>query len=558
MLSSLHISNFILLKDISIDLCDSLNVFTGETGAGKSMLMDSIRFVLGKKVDRLSANIKVEKSNNEIICVSALFKKPSESIKEILNEHGISIQGDEIILRRTVSKQKSKAFIQDIPVSLSFLKSIGNKLMDIHGQDDGVLNANNHIYLLDSFCNVDLLKNTSESFYNWRELKKEYEKEMKEFQSLIENKPFLEKTLNSLESLNLYENEEEELLENRKKLFNDQKTQRIIEKSIEPLKVNSVISSLQSCEESLLSLSKIKDESIKHLDSIRKAIAEVQDVSYSLEIMSSQTSNVSEELLELDERLHTLRSWSKRVGCFSNEIFSFYKNLSEKLSGMNEREIKLNELGKSVKDKFNLFLKFSEELNDERLNVAENLSENITKELKGLHLKKAICKIKVCKTNEEKWGKHGINEVSFLASMNGEDEFKEINVCASGGEKSRITLAIRSLMSNKLNIPILIFDEIDTGVGGAVATAMGKRMSNLSKHMQVLSITHSPQVAVYAKNHFLLKKTSKDNVTYSEIKNLDLSKRKDEISRMLSGDKVTPEAEGAALRLLNEYSPDFS
>jgi DNA repair protein RecN (Recombination protein N) len=557
MLSHLNIKNFILLKDVSFPLHPTLNVFTGETGAGKSMLMDAIRFVLGKKVARLQQN--KEKQGNEDIHVSAVFHAVPPFLADVLAENTITLEEDTLILRRHLTQQRSRAFINDTPVTLAFLQRVGEMLMDIHGQDDGLLHPRNHRSLLDAFCKQDLIDKVRHAYTLWKELRHTFMDEEKRLTQMSEDKPFLEKTLKALEEFDPQEKEESLLIEKRKTLFHHQKISDMLQKALMPLSHGGLINGLYGCEEALQEVVTHLEEAKPSLSAIKQSIVELQEASYTLEKLYQNLHHSPEALHQVDERLHSLRAWAKRLGCFGDEVFMRFKSIHHQLSTMDELAQSVEELRKKEQKAFHDYVEVSKQLSKERLLQATHLSKALTHELKGLHLNKATCHVSVLPLVPDQWTQYGQDHVVFLASMNGEEEGKHLHTCASGGERSRVMLALRSLMSHTFNIPILIFDEIDTGVGGAVATAMGKRMKELSKHMQVLSITHSPQVAVYGDGHYFLEKNNESKEeeleTSSHVRLLEEKERLQEISRMLSGDKITPEAEAAARRLLLEYGP---
>lgn len=561
MLTNLVIKNFILIENLQLSFGHKLTVLTGETGAGKSILLDAVSFALGARSD--TSQIR---NGSESMSVIASFDVPKTHpsvalLKEqdIIDSNDIS-EHTEIILRRTLNRDgKNKSFINDIPVSLSTLKLIGDSLIEIHGQFDNqsLLNPSTHLGILDNFAHVDALKTECKSAYNnWQKQREERIKTEQEFEKAKADEEYLKHNLDELEKLNPQVGEEEVLNNKRHTLMNSEK----------------IITSLKDAFEYL---SKYGDEPEKFISNASYTLARIPDDAQNENIkniiteLDNATSNLSDAyerlnqilnendddtstLEQTEERLFTIRELARKHKVSPDELPKFMENLREIVDNINNSDAVLNEKRKLEETAKSDYLTIAKNLSSERKKYAKILGEKVMQELPPLKLERATFEVMVDEEQDEnKYTASGINNVYFMGSTNFGAKKNFIHKIASGGELARFTLAIKVVISDANVISSMIFDEVDTGISGATASAVGERLARLSRSIQTLVITHSPQVASYGNHHFKVAKyfDEEKNATITSVEQLSEKQRISEIARIISGDKITTEALNAAEKL---------
>ena len=561
MLTSLTIKNFILIESLKISFGHKLTVLTGETGAGKSILLDAVSFVLGARTDT-----NIIKNTNEITSVSASFDIPSSHPAILLLQEQDLISNAtsniEIILRRSINKDgKNKAFINDIPVNLSTLKHIGDTLIEIHGQFDnqGLLNPQTHINILDNFASLTELKNECKLKYNeWQNAKTEFIKLQNEFAKAKEDEEYLKHNLNELLKLNYQIGEENELTEKRKSLNTIEKNTSSINDAFNFLNsygdtperfIQNAISALERINDNS------KNESIKLIiEELETASSNLIDVYERLNQILNSTENITTELEKTENRLFLIKELSRKHNIQITDIPKFTKDLQFKVDNLNNSDILLKKQYEKTENLKSEYVKIATTLSNNRINAAKNLSNMVLAELPPLKLEKATFNVMVeTITDEDKFTPSGINKVHFMGSTNFGGKTDYIHKIASGGELARFTLAIKVVLAKGNTISTFIFDEVDTGISGATASSVGERLAKLSNYTQTLVITHSPQVAAHANHHFKVSKfyDEEKNTTITSVDQLNNNEKIMEIARIISGDKITNEAISAATTLFN-------
>ena len=561
MLTNLIIKNFILIENLTLSFGHKLTVLTGETGAGKSILLDAVSFVLGSRSD---TSIIQKDCDSTSVCATFDLKATHPAIKklienEILNSNEISNQ-NEIIIRRTLNKDgKNKIFINDIPVSLSLVKSISPDLIEIHGQFDNqsLLNPATHINILDTFGNLEKLKEQTKTAYeNWQEKRKIRIKTEEEFLKAKEDEDYLKHNLSELTSLNPQVGEEEELSQKRHLLQNSEKIITSIKDAFDYLSKYGDEPE-KFIGDATYALERIPDDAKN--DNINDTITALNEASQNLsdayerlsQILSSDMSD-TETLEKTEERLFSIRELSRKHKVSPDELPAFTQKLKEIVDNINNSDNVLNEKKKDEELAKSSYLEIATKLSDERKKTGQELSARVMKELPPLKLEKATFETVITtETDENKFTSNGINTVCFMGSTNFGENKNYLHKIASGGELARFTLAIKVVISDENSVSSMIFDEVDTGISGATASAVGERLANLSKHIQTMVVTHSPQVASFGNHHFKVEKyyDEEKNKTITSVNQLSEAQRIQEIARIISGDKITAEAIEAARTL---------
>ncbi len=551
MLNSLSIRNVVLIDKLDLTFEKGLGVFTGETGAGKSILLDSLSLILGARAD----SCLVRHGENQL-SVTAEFSNIPSSVLEILNEQEIEMEEDTLIIRRIVTKEgKSKSFINDQSVSVALLKSIGENLVEIHGQfsTHGLLNAANHLSLLDQFGklneDVQKTKNLWDIYKNAHLKTKNAQEKLNE---LTQQKEYIEQSLVDLEKINPQKGEEASLVQKRTALMNSEKILECTNHAFQLLTdENKGIS--HQLNLTIRQIEKASQYEEKTFKEVSEYIYQAQDLLSEaigkLEQITSDWGDTS-DLPSIDDRLFSLRALARKHQTEIDELPTLIEKLRQELNDIEKADFLLDNLTKEEEQAFNNYLNQAKKLSQKRTNVALILDKSVKKELPALKLEKANFQTSIVK--KENYSESGIDDVEFLVSTNTGTPFSSLGKVASGGELSRFMLALKVNLAKESSLPTLIFDEIDSGVGGATADAIGSRLYRLSKECQVLSVTHAPQVASYGEQHFTVSKAEKEGKIITSVTKLNDKMRLTEIARMLSGSKITQTAEIMAQELLSK------
>jgi DNA repair protein RecN (Recombination protein N) len=549
MLQFLSIRNVVLIDKLELNFASGLTVLTGETGAGKSILLDALSLAMGERAN--SALIRV---GEEQATVTAEFKISSSSkIHEILKEHAIPCE-DNLVLRRILTKDgKSKAFLNDQLIGLNLLKEVGSSLIEIHGQFDQLLDPAVHLEFLDQFGGLlDDIGKTRLLYENLKEKEHALQAARTLQQDHLKNVEFIRYAVEELEALAPEIEEEQKLNDERDFLVNRAKIMEAVGKAFEFIShEQGVEAGLGNAKRLLdrvegLTAGKIKDL----LESFERAVAEVSEISHTLSSLMEEDDESIQKLEKIEERLYQLRSIARKHNVSVNDLPALFEDMKQKLSLAEGGEEGLEKLESDFQEAQVTYLKQAKQLSQLRFKTAEKLDQLVNNELAPLKLEKAKFKTSVEQLSSENAGFKGIDRVEFLVQTNPGHPFGGLAKIASGGERSRFMLALKVALARTNYVSTLIFDEIDSGVGGAVAAALGERLSKLAKTLQVLTITHSPQVASYASHHFVVSKTSSQGTTSTDVRTLSEKEREEEIARLLAGQSVTDEARAAAKKLL--------
>ncbi|AIL12821.1 hypothetical protein IM40_03675 [Candidatus Paracaedimonas acanthamoebae] len=549
MLQTLSITNVVLIDQLNLEFKPGFGALTGETGAGKSILLDALGLALGER----SNTSLIRPEEDQAIVTAEFLVNETHPIHKFLNEQGLSA-GDTIILRRTLTKDgRSRAFVNDQTVSLNLLKTIGEMLVEIHGQFDHLLNAATHRAVLDSFGSLEALNfQTKEAFKAYKAAKQTYQNTQAKAEKQLKNQEYLQYCLSEFNDLNLQENEEEILLNKRIKFQNSAKLKDIYKSSLEAL------SHERGAEFLLLQAYKNihKANEITHgtfdkiLIVLDRALIETSEALRQLQTSFSLDTQSNETLESIEDRLYQLRSLARKHDVSITDLPTIKNKIENDLMFIQDSEETLKHLDEILQKARSVFKKNAEELSNARKKVAVKLENKLTEEFLPLKLENAKLKVLFSELDESNWNESGYDHVQFNVSTNPGMPFGPLAKIASGGERSRLMLALKVLLANNTQNSLLIFDEIDAGVGGAVASAIGQRLKRLSHQLQVLAITHSPQVASYAHYHMHAHKKSYFGGFQTKVSVLDDNERREEIARMLAGASITAEARAAAEQLL--------
>jgi DNA repair protein RecN (Recombination protein N) len=535
MLTSLSIRDVVLISALDLDFSAGLGVLTGETGAGKSILLDSLGLALGARADSGLVRHGTEKA-----LVTASFEPPLPGtiLAKLLSDNDIDLDdGEPLIIKRSVKADGgSKAFINDQPCSAALLREVGAHLVEIHGQNDdrGLLNARGHKALLDSFARSDTVP-TAQAFAAWAAARTKLMAARDSIENAARDREFLEHALDELIKFSPSEGEEEQLAGERSDM---QKGERLTDDLRAVMKVfegsKSATSELRSAARRLDRLGPEHPLLAEALTALDRAVIEASDAEDSL--------NRAKDALTFDPaRLHNVAP---------DGLLALKVEIAGKLDAIQSGNEGLAKLDAEVKASAAAYIAAAQALSAARAEAAGRLDKAVAGELVPLKLDAAKFKTEAERLPEERWSADGMDRVEFLISTNPGAPFAPLTKIASGGELSRFILALKVALAQEGGAQTIIFDEIDRGVGGAVASAIGERLARLAQSTQLLAVTHSPQVAAKGAAHYFIAKSSEGTVTTTSVVELDAQGRRQEIARMLSGAEVTDEARAQAERLL--------
>ncbi|MDB9761766.1 DNA repair protein RecN [Alphaproteobacteria bacterium] len=554
MLCYLTIKNIVLIEKLELDFREGFTVLTGETGAGKSIIVDAISLILGKRSER-----RLIRKGQDAANVTALFNLPQNHFAiNIAKKNGFIIK-EEIILRRQIlSNGRSQCFLNDEAISLNFMKELSSLLIEVHGQNDqaGLLDSSNHIHILDNWYNLLKNKNiVSDIFFILKEHTKKYNKYVSDLNEIENKKNYLVEDLEELINLDLQDNEIAKLITDRNYLMSIEKIRDSLNKINYFIQgevdTKGIYDNLGLAKKQISTIIALNIEKFKNLDeSIDRAMIELKEVEFSLEgcLNSIDESNLSIE--EIEKRISLIRQLSRKHNVDINDLNKVKNKLEIQLSNLSNNKEDLKKLKNENRVLRDNYVNESKILSNLRSEATVKLSQAVNKEFPVLKLDNAFFKTSINLLDENNWKANGIDNVIFQIETNKGSGYESIEKIASGGELSRIMLAIKVSLSSddndNSNKKTLIFDEVDTGVGGAVADAIGKRLLLLGRNNQVLAVTHHPQVAAISNHHFKVNKSTNNSFTTTSINNLEFKERIEEVARMLSGEKITDAARNAA------------
>ena len=550
MLTRLLVRNVVLINQLDLDLRTGLTVLTGETGAGKSILLDSLGLALGSR-----ANFGLIGIHGDRAEVTACFDMPQgHPVFQVLEEAGIETDG-EIILRRQLREGKSTAMINDQPVSGGLLRQVGDVLVEIQGQFEGrgLLDVSNHRVLLDRYAGtMDLAETTAKNWEIWQQISARLETAREELARARAEEEWLRDAVHQLDEINPEAGEEDSLADERTMLANVNRIAEALFEIEQAITMESGASSLMAA--AARTGDRMAETAGGLLDPVVAALgraeAELEEVVSTINAARERLEGDPNRLAFIEDRLHALRTQARKHNVSTDDLPKLHEELSAKLASLDDQSGGLASLMAEEEEAGTKYKTDASTLSSRRREAAAKLDALVMEELPPLKLERAAFLTVVETLDEARWGPTGMDQIRFEANTNPGMATAAIDKIASGGELARFLLALKVVLADTSTPMTLIFDEVDSGVGGAVAAAVGNRLAKLGEGTQCLVITHSPQVAARGRFHLRIAKSDSDQGMISRAEPLQSDERIEEISRMLSGSSITPEARAAAVRLL--------
>jgi DNA repair protein RecN (Recombination protein N) len=552
MLVGLTIRDVVLIERLSLNFASGLTVLTGETGAGKSILLDALSLALGERADSGLVRHGAPQAS-----VTAEFQLPADhSAHDIMAEQDIPADSG-LVIRRTVSADgRSRSFVNDQPVSVGLLKRLAETLVEIHGQFEthGLFDPRTHRLVLDAYGGLEGARSAAGSAWrDWQEAEAERSRLIAQAEATAAEETYLRDALSELETLDPKPGEEASLSELRQRLQHR-------EKLIDALSTaERELAGDRGAEMSLSvarrALERVADRAAGAFDGIIAALdraqIEIGEAEAAIEAQAAGFDSEEQDLTKVDDRLFDLRKVARRHGIAPDELPGFRQSLSDRLAGLENRDSLVAQATDRAAKSRAAYVAAAECLSAGRKTAAEQLDIAVARELKPLKLDRARFATEVASLPESEWGETGADRIAFAVSTNPGQPLGPLAKIASGGELARFMLALKVVLARASAVPVLVFDEVDSGIGGATADAVGERLARLAESHQVLVVTHSPQVAARGTHHWRVRKSEKAGMMATEVVTLDKASRREEIARMLSGAEITAEARAAAARLID-------
>lgn len=555
MLSRLSIRDIVLIERLDIDFAPGLSVLTGETGAGKSILLDALSLALGARGD--ASLVRHGAAQGQ---VTAVFDVPrNHPARELLAENAIEDEGD-IILRRVQSADgRTRVFVNDQPASVGLMRAIGHALVEIHGQHDerALVDPDAHRALLDAFGgHLGVVRSTAEAWRLWHAAEQELSRHRARVEAAAREADYLRACVAELSDLDPQPGEETELAELRATMMRAEKiaseihdAQDVLSGQASPLP--QLASLLRRLERKASEAPGLLDDVVKSLD---EALISLDAAQSAIDAAMRATEYDPQRLEKAEERLFALRAAARKHNVTVDDLAQLRDSMAADLADLDAGEERLVTLQRKAVLARETYDAAAAELSALRHAAAAGLTKAVMAELPALKLERAEFIVDLSSDADRRL-EEGIDQVEFWVRTNPGTRPGPMMKVASGGELSRFLLALKVALADRGSAPTLVFDEIDTGVGGAVADAIGQRLARLAKRVQVLSVTHAPQVAARATTHFLISKSGGADRVVTGVVEMDHAGRQEEIARMLAGATITEEARAAALRLLEETAP---
>ena len=548
MLKLLKVKNFALMEDLTIDFEDGLTVVTGETGAGKSMIVEAIATLCGSRMEDVL--IRSGKNFAEITGIFGI----GELLKERLIKSGIEVDIDIIIRRKIERGKRQNAYINDQVVSLNLLREVAQEMVDLIGQyeNQSLFYAKNHLLLLDSFAGINNVRQVYAKTYNeYKGLQSRLDDLLETVKQKDEKTDYLKYQIEEIEKAKLQPGEEETLMEEKNLLLTSEKRSVLSAEIITHLyeAEGSVLENLAKVEKQLAELSTLDPNlGIMHerLDSL---LSSVDDIYREMSSYHNRIDFSQQRLDDVVERLETINKIKKKYGKTIDEVHNHLVLIKKDLTLIETHDEEVKRVKGNLAEIRKRMYEQAEELSKTRHTAAVSLKRSMLQLVSQLGMKKAHFEVRFTDREISETGK---DDAEFYISTNPGEELKPLRKIASGGEISRITLSLKTILSGVDKIPTIIFDEVDTGIGGRVAEAVGDLLAEVSKHHQIICITHLPQISVSANNHILVRKEIKGKETFTKVEKLRGEMRKMEIARMLGGKKITKKTVDHAAEFLQK------
>lgn len=550
MLSNIYIENVAVIEKASIDFDESFNVLTGETGAGKSIIIDSINAIMGQRISK-----ELIRSGAQSAFISATFSDVSYAAKEIFEECGYEAEDDLFILQRQITLSgKNSCKINGRPAPLSVFKRVSGSLVNIYGQNEGYdfMTADSHIRYIDAIGSYDeLIQEYKSKFSAFSDIRKKLIALNDNIQDRERKMDLLRYQIREIEEADLHDGELEELEEQRALLINSEKIRTglmFVHALLAGDDEEGAVSILDNVNDTLEDISQLYTPLNDVTQRIQSAYEELKDCQYEISSFLDDIDVDPDELAEAEERYELINSLRRKYGNTIKEILDFYESASSELDALLEFDVNKEKLMEQFQSAKAELIDVAKRLTEQRTSTAKEFSDAVMSEMRYLDMPNVVMVPQVTKCE---YTDSGCDRVELLISANPGEEPKPLTKIASGGELSRIMLAVKTIIAEKDEIATLIFDEIDTGISGSAASKVGRKLQQLSKTHQVLCITHQAQIAALADTHMFISKSVSEGRTYTKIKRLSFEERKFELSRIIDGDSPSELSLKHAEEMLN-------
>ncbi|WP_027889631.1 DNA repair protein RecN [Megamonas hypermegale] len=540
MLKTLSIWNFALIEHIQIEFNRGLNILTGETGAGKSILLGALGMVIGHR-----SNLDVIRSNADFMRVEAVFSIMNEqAIKYFLLKNNILIEDDTLIITRQIlASGRNIIQINNCHTTLAILRQLGEMLVDIHGQhaNQALLKPQKQLNLIDEYDNGAINRQKAvyaQIYYHWLELKEKLAKSKTNTQEMAQRLDMLNWQINEIQNAKLEVDEDTKLEEQIKVLANAEKISLLSQNAYNLLyEGGNILSSLAQLRKDTESLAHYDENMAKVHQSVEDAYFQLQDSADEIRDFGEKIDYSPQKLDAMQSRMEEINKLRRKYGSSIEEILAYCEKAKDELSYIENYDANLAQLEQEVADLTQELKQEAATLHKLREQSATKLTDDIITELKSLSMPDARMKVNLWLNDD--FSENGADDVEFLFSANLGEDMKLLQKIVSGGELSRIALAIKTITAQKDDVELMVFDEVDSGVGGKTAQMMAEKIARISRYRQVICITHLPQIAAMADAHFYIHKETKDNKTFTNITEIDYGARLAEIARMASGTELT-------------------
>ncbi len=537
MLNRLLIKNYALIDDLDIGFSKELNILTGETGAGKSIILGALSLILGQRIDG-----KYFFNQQKKCIIEGFFRIKEYRLESFFNENELDFEDDTVLRREISADGKSRAFINDTPVNLATLKRLGEQLIDIHSQH-ATLEINDESFQLlvvDTLAGHQaLLKQYEENFKTYRKKQAELKDLNEEYEKAKAEQDYFQFLFDELEKAEIIQNEQETLEQEQTTLTHAEEIKRCLFAASFVLNEgeNSALQQLKEALQQLQQAEKYHSAMSGLAERLKSSLIEIKDITAEVDDLESGISFNEARTVEINERLSAIYNLQKKHRVNSDaELIKIREDLSNKLFSISNREEEIDQLKEEIRYLFNELIGTSDTISASRNEVIPAIEQKVKQTLEEVGMPYATLKIENILLEEEQLTRTGRNKIQFLFSANKGQDLAPVSKVASGGELSRLMLSIKSLIAKHTALPTIIFDEIDTGISGEVALKVGSILEQLSQNMQVLAITHLPQMASKGNAHYKVYKDDREEKTYTNIKLLQQEERVIEIAIMLSGE----------------------
>ena len=550
MLNQLSIRNVAVIDKLDINLHDGVSVLTGETGAGKSIIIDSINMILGDR-----ANKELVRYGTDKAVVQAVFDAP-KSVINVLEENDIDVEDETVIITRQVTKEgKSAARINGMVVTLNILREISDRLINIHGQHDNqaLLTPIRHITFLDAYAdNEEYINRYKDILSKKREIEKKISSLEMDEQEKMQRIDLLEYQVTEIKKASLEKGEEDDLREQRDIYTNAEQITKSVNEAYMNLyegdEIQSAYDGISIAVNEIFQISDLNPQLKSIYDTLNEIMYSLEDMAHEIKEFGETVEFDEQTLNEIEERLDLISRLKRKYGNSIEEILEYLKKAESELNDIKLSDERTNELKEELKNITKELKEKGNVLTQRRENAAKVLEENIEKSLHELNMEKSKFKVNI--ENDGTFYDNGMDKVEFLISTNPGEPLKPLVKIASGGELSRVMLAIKSILADSDGVDTMIFDEIDTGVSGKAAMSIAKKLAVIAKNKQVICITHLPQLTAMADNHYLIQKNTDGELASTTLKELDEEGRELELARIIDGGEVTELALSHAKQML--------